>query len=123
MLGTYLAGKLDAEVTAGPDYTPPAGVHVSLHTADPAATGANALTGAARVAASFTANTGGGRKNAADLVWQDLPAGTVTHVGVWDAATGGNFLYGGALADPVTVAAGQGLRIAAGALVVGFTHA
>lgn len=72
-----------------------AAAYVSLHTADPAGTGANEVTGGApayaRKAAAWSAGTVDGVVTA--TVTFDVPAGTtVTHVGLWDAATGGTFL-------------------------------
>jgi hypothetical protein len=38
----------------------------------------------------------------------------VTHVGIWDALTGGNFLSYGALAVPETIAASGSFNLSAG---------
>ena len=72
-----------------------AATHVSLHTADPGTTGADEVTGGApayaRKAASWTAGGVDGVVTA--TVTFDVPSGvTVTHVGLWDALTAGNFL-------------------------------
>lgn len=44
--------------------------------------------------------------------------GTVTHVGVWDAVTGGNMLYFGALAASQLVSAGNIFKFNAGDLEI-----
>ncbi len=81
----------------------------SLHTADPGKTGQSEASGApyARKAVTpFTSvdNDGNAKRvrNVALLLIQ-VPAGTYTHVGIWDASTGGNFLGGGPLSSPATV--------------------
>jgi hypothetical protein len=70
---------------------------LSLHTASPGDTGANEVTGGtpaySREAATWTAASGGSAPLSNDPVF-DVPAGTtVTHVGMWSAATAGTF-YG-----------------------------
>ena len=87
---------------------------VSLHTADPGLTGASEVTAGANsyarqpVTFGAPATGGGGRQiaNSAALTWTDMPAVTVTHVGIWDALTVGNFLYGDALTASQVVNAG-----------------
>jgi hypothetical protein len=90
----------------------------AMHTADPGRTGANEKTGdgAARVAVSFDAASGGATDAVADLLFP-VNTGTqytVSHIALWDAASGGNYhdstaLVGGAK----TVPAGAQLRIPA----------
>lgn len=68
----------------------------SLHSGDPSTTGANELTGGspayARKAITYAAASGGQRSNSAALTF-DVPASTVTHVGLWSAVSAGTF-YG-----------------------------
>jgi hypothetical protein len=68
----------------------------SLHSGDPSTTGANELTGGspayARKAITYAAASGGQRSNSAAILF-DVPATTVTHVGLWSAVTAGTF-YG-----------------------------
>lgn len=75
--------------------------YASLHTADPGLTGASEVTGGsyARQAITFDAPAGGVSANSAALTFTDMPSVTVTHVGVWDAATVGNFVYGDVLSN------------------------
>lgn len=71
---------------------------VSLHTADPGTTGASELVGGAyaRVATNWTAAAAG--ETDGSTVTINVPAGnTITHWGMWDAATNGNFKFGGTL--------------------------
>lgn len=82
----------------------------SLHTANPGTTGANEVTGGspayARKSLSFAAASGG--TATASEVTFDVPAGTYTHFGVWDAATAGTFRGGNPLsASQVVSSQGQ----------------
>lgn len=108
----------------------PDNVYVSLHTASPADTGANEVsgTGYARVAVStgtngtgsgsgFTAPSTRATENNAAIVFPDPGGswGTVTHVGLWDASSGGNFLVGAALGTSRPLTTGdQDPQIASG---------
>ena len=81
----------------------------SLHTVDPGKTGQSEASGspyARKAVTQFTAiDTSGNAKrtrNVTDLFFQ-VPTGTYTHLGMWDASSAGNFLGGGALSSPATV--------------------
>jgi len=70
--------------------------YLSLHSASPGDTGANEISGGspayARKSTVWNAATGGSMDNS-DTPVIDVPASTtVTHLGVWDAVTAGNFL-------------------------------
>lgn len=72
--------------------------HASLHTADPGETGASELTGStgtgpyARQPLTWTAGIADGVITAGTVSFE-VPAGTnLTHVGIWSAVTGGQFL-------------------------------
>ncbi len=86
------------------------GAWVSLHTADPGATGANEATGGspayARKQTTWTAGTSDGVV-AGSQVTIDVPAGTYTHVGVWSAATVGTFVGSTAITSTTLGAQGQ----------------
>ncbi len=96
------------------------GVYTSLHTADPAETGANELsaTGAyVRSGATFNAAAAGALDNVANIVFTTMmPSGTVTHVGLWDAQAAGNHLWNGALSASKNVNEGDTFQIGAGDL-------
>lgn len=68
--------------------------HISLHTAEPDATGSNEVAGGsyARQAVTWTAAALGVRDNNADIT-HPVPAGTITHYGLWSALAAGTF-YG-----------------------------
>lgn len=102
-------------------YTPPVTVYVALFTATPSDTGGGTeVTGGsyARQAASFVAPTAGATSNGAALTFTNLPAATITHAAIFDAATAGNMLYYGALTAARTVVAGDSLTIPIGDLDV-----
>ena len=107
-------------------------VWVSLHTADPSETGASEVTGGnySRIsvaAAGWTKTTGGtaSATNTAEIVYPATGtvtwSGTVTHVGIWNASTAGNFLFGGALTTSRVVASGDVFKFLATNLTISVT--
>lgn len=68
--------------------------HVSAHTADPGTTGASEVAGGTYARQPITLGAAaGGIKSATTQPAIPIPAGvTVTHLGYWNAATGGTFL-------------------------------
>jgi hypothetical protein len=81
----------------------------SLHSADPGKTGQNEAAGGpyGRLSADqYTAVDDSGtakRVRSAAILSFQVPAGTYTHIGIWDAQSGGNFLAGGPLSAPATM--------------------
>lgn len=76
---------------------------ISLHTASPGTTGASEVTGGAyaRVATTWSAASGSSRAGSAVTI--NVPAGTtITHFGVWSAATAGTYKRGGLLSAEET---------------------
>lgn len=104
----------------------PTNLYVSFHTADVTDGGTGTeVSGGSYARVSVTANgtewsnTAGVLSNVNDINFPDATAnwGTVTHVGVWDAASAGNLLFHGALTSSLVVNNGQtNIKIAAGAL-------
>lgn len=92
-----------------------AAVEMSLHTADPGATGADEVTGGsyARQSVTLVANGDNAATNSADVVFTLLPAATVTHVGFWVSDV---YQGGGALGAPKSPEAGDSVRVLAGEL-------
>lgn len=77
------------------------GGYVSLHTADPGLTGASEVTGGAYVRVLAALPAGANGTGTAPSVDINVPAGTtVTHVGVWTAASSGSFIGGSAALSP-----------------------
>jgi len=104
----YLDQKILEKAFLGQDFQV-AGYWCSLHTADPGKNGQSEANGApyARIAVTqFTSVDSDGNakrvRNVPALFFQ-VPAGTYTHIGMWDALSGGNFLGSGALSSPAAV--------------------
>lgn len=103
-------------------------VYVSLHTGDPGEDGAANEAGAAidaayvRKAVTFEPAKNGRTSNKTALSWTvdaGSPGYTVTHIGIWDAESGGNALFKGALLAPLPLAAGDvNNAFAAGTIII-----
>jgi hypothetical protein len=133
-MSDYLEVQLRKHLFRTGSFTKPTVLGVSLHTTDPLddASGTEVSGGAyARVNlppldANWSAPDAVGGV-AANLAAITFPApvganwGTVTHFGIWDAASGGNLLVSGALAAPKTINDGDAApSFAIGALVITF---
>ena len=95
---------------------------VALHTGDPGEDADQAELigdGYARIAATFTVS-GSTAENDAAIIFgpATAPWGTVSHFSVWDAVTGGNPLYKGALLTPRVVDATDRIAFDVGALEI-----
>ena len=118
----FLETEILDHVFANNSYTSPSAVYVSLHTANPDedASGAEVSTsgtGYARQAASFTVSGDTATTSSAiEYATATGNYGTVTHVGIWDAATSGNLLAYAALSASKTITTGDVFRIPAGDL-------
>jgi hypothetical protein len=122
-LSDYLEVNLIKHLFRTGSYTKPTILAVSLHTANPADTGAGAEvsetdTGYTRVDTppldanwDATSGTDGHTSNTADITFPTPTGGTnwgvITHFGIWDAMTTGNLLVYGALTTPKTVNQGD----------------
>lgn len=118
-ISNYLENELlDAVFSAGAFSVTTA--YISLHTGDPGETGASEATGGsyARQSAAFDAAASGATANSGTISFTDMPAATITHVGVWDAVSAGNFLWGGALTASKTTNSGDTFQIPTGDLDV-----
>lgn len=132
-----MAGLVDSRENAvldrlfgGATLTVPATVYVGLMTAAPNDDGTGVVeppSGAyARVAVTndltqWPAASGGQKANANDIVFPTATSpgwGTVTHFGIFDAASSGNLIAFGALDASRVVIAGDDFRFLAGALVI-----
>jgi hypothetical protein len=124
----YLEDEILDHVLGGGDYTRPATVYVSLHSADPGETGANELTGNgyARVAVTnnatnWPAASGGVKSNGTAITFAAAVTAdwaSATHFGIWDddGSPAGNPLFLGALTTPKTVQVGDTASFAVGEL-------
>lgn len=68
----------------------------------------------------FGAASGGAITNPAEFKWADATAnwGTITHIGLFDAATGGNLLVYGALTSSVAITSGDIFKIPASGFTI-----
>ena len=103
----------------------PANLYISLHTGDPSLDGTNnEVSGFAYSRVnhnSWTIATGRFIHNdgVVDFPYANGGSwGTVTHFGVWDAITGGNYFCGGALTVSKAVGDGDTIQIADSALTI-----
>lgn len=123
-LSNYLENSLIDWLLRGQTFTAPATVHVALYTAAPSDTGGGtevsggsyarqpvtsslANWAGTQSAGSTTASSGTGgqtsNNNAINFPAPTANWGSVTHFGVFDAASGGNLLFYGALTTAKTV--------------------
>lgn len=114
----YLENKILDHVFRNTSYTPPAAVYLGLYTSAPSdAGGGTEVSGAgyARQAITFGAASGGAISNTAAVQFTASGGsyGTVTHVGVFDAATTGNMLAWKAI-TPIVMGSGGILTFAIG---------
>jgi hypothetical protein len=109
----------------GLDATILTGDYISLHTADPGTTGTSECTGGSygRQSASgkFGAASAGQKQNSGAITYTGMPAATVTHFGVWDAVSGGNFIWGGSLSASKVVGAGDTVNFAISQITASYT--
>jgi hypothetical protein len=111
---------LDWMMTSG-SATRPTAWYVALYTAAPSDSGGGtevSTGGYARQSVAFDAATspGGTTSNSADVSFTAVGGdyGTVTHMGIFDASTGGNLLWHGVLSASKTVEDGDTITFSAG---------
>lgn len=111
---------LDWMMTSG-SATRPTAWYVALYTAAPSDSGGGtevSTGGYARQSVTFDAasSPGGTTSNSGEVSFTASGAdyGTVTHMGIFDASSGGNLLWHGALTASKTVADGDTLTFAVG---------
>lgn len=115
----YLENELLDHVFGGAAYTAPATLYVALYTAAPSdAGGGTEVSGGsyARTAITFGAASGGTISNNANCEFPTATAdwGTITHVGIHDAASAGNLIDWGALTVSKSILSGDIFRIQTG---------
>jgi len=119
----FMENKIIDHMLRNQSYTPPATVYVALFTtATTDAGGGTEVSGGAyaRQAVTLSAASGGASENSAEISFPQATAdwGTITHVALMDAATGGNMLMHTALDESKTVNNGDTFKINAGDLDV-----
>ena len=118
----YLELKVLAHFLGTSSTSAPSAVYLSLHTSSPGEDDGNEISGNgySRQAITFAAASSG---SAASNSVEEFTAsggafGTITHFGIHDASTAGNLLYYGALTASKTIADGDTLRFASGAITI-----
>lgn len=119
----YLENAIIDAVLRNTSYTSPTTVYVGLFTTDPtdAGSGTEVSGGSyARTAVTFSAPSNGVTSNSADVEFPQATAswGSVTHIGLHDAASGGNLLFHTVLDTTKTIDSGDIFKIASGNLTV-----
>lgn len=122
----YLEDKLLNHTFRNIAFTSPTTVYLALFTSAPGETGGGTeVSGGdyARQSITFGAPSPSGTiKNSADITFPTATAdwGTITHVAIFDASTGGNMLVYGALTTSKTVGTGDTFKVSANNLTVTF---
>lgn len=119
----YLENKILDHALGTLTYTKPTTVYVALFTTSPtdAATGTEVTGGSyVRKAVTFGSAASGAASNSADVTFDVATAswGTVTHIGIYDAATAGNMLFHGAFTQSKAIASNDQFKIPAGNLTI-----
>jgi hypothetical protein len=121
----YLELKLLDHALGTASFTTPSNVYLGLFTSDP--TDANSGTevsasGSAygRQTITFDAAASGSAASAATVTFSAATAnwGTITHIGIYDASTGGNLLFHGAVTTSKTIESGDTFQVSAGNLTI-----
>lgn len=118
-VSVYLGNALLNAVLRNTGYASPATVYLACYTSNPTAndTGTEVTGGSyARPSITFAAPSGGTSVNNADVSIPGMPAITVTHLAIRDAASAGHLLFYGALSTPRTLTAGDSFIVRAGDL-------
>jgi hypothetical protein len=130
-MSDYLENRLIDHVFRGVAYTAPTNIYIGLFTATPSDSGGGtevsggsyarspaiactttawASTGGATTTTNPSAGTSGTTSNNAAVTWAVAPTanwGVVTSIGAFDASTGGNLLFYGALTTSKTINSGD----------------
>jgi len=122
-ISNYLENALINVTLRGTAFTAVSTPYVALFTSDPtdAGSGTQVSGGSyARQSVTFGAPSNGVSINSADVTFPTATAswGTITHIGIYDASTGGNLLYHTPLDISKTIDIGDVFKIASGNLSV-----
>lgn len=121
----YLELKLLDHALGTAAFTAPSAVYLGLFTSDPtdADTGTEVTTigsAYAREAITFGAASGGSAASNATVTFSAATAnwGTITHIGIYDALSGGNLLFHGAVTTSKTIESGDTFQVSSGNLTI-----
>ncbi len=112
-ISNYAELKILEHTTGKTAWTIPSNVYVKLHTGDAGEAGtSNAATETTRKVAAWASAASGSIATSATLEWTNVAATeTYSHWSMWDASTGGNCLWTGALSSSAAVTAGDTFQI------------
>jgi hypothetical protein len=116
-----LANKILDHISGGTAFSQPGGLYIRLHVGDPgSAATANTSTVATRSQATFAAAVSGAiALTGTSPSWSMTGTETISHISVWDASTGGNFLWSAALSVAKSVQSGDTLTLTSCGLSLG----
>ena len=125
----YLEDKVLDHVLGNTAYTPASSRYLALFTSDGGLESnssgswteiSSSGTAYAREAISFSAASSGSASNSATVTFSAATAnwGTITHVAVMDALTGGNVLFYGAVTTSKTIESGDTFQVSSGNLTI-----
>jgi hypothetical protein len=121
----YLENEVLDHILGNGAYTAPTDIYVGLWTADDgleSGTVTSEVSGGsyARQTMTFDAAAAGSADSAATVTFPTATAnwGTITHVALMDASTGGNVLFHGSVTTSKTIESGDTFQISAGNLTI-----
>ena len=122
-MSNYLELKMLDHFLGTSSTSAPSNVFLSLWTSDPTDAGSGTeLSGDAyaRQDINFAAASGGAAASNATVTFPTATGswGTITHIGIHDAATSGNLLYHSALSASKAIASGDVFQVASGASTI-----
>lgn len=131
-MSNYLENKLIDHLLRGTAFTAPSTLYIALCTSAPtdSSTGGtlSEISGGNYARQSIASNstnwsatsgTDGTSSNATEIKWTSVTwSGTVTHVAICDALTGGNVLFYGALGGSQTLVSGDSISFGIGSLTI-----
>lgn len=126
-MSDYLEGEIIKHLFRTGTFSKPSAIYFALFTAAPSDSGGGtevsggsyARTAVSQADAQWDApGAAGATQNVNDITFPTASAswGTVTHVGIFDASSGGNLLMWAALGESKTVGSGDTFKFAAGAV-------
>lgn len=118
---TNLANKILDHLRGGSAWSQPTGLYIRLHVGDPgSAATANTSSNSTRSQATFAAASSGAiALTGTNPSWSMTGTETISHISVWDASTGGNFLWSAALSVAKSVQSGDTLTLTSCGLSLG----
>ena len=122
----YTENKVLDHALGTTSWTMPSQLYLALYTAAPSDTGGGTEVSGnayARQAVDFSASSGGTTSNSATVTFPTATGswGTITHMGLFDASTAGNFIAWAPLAASKTVGSGDAIEFLTGEIDVTLT--